>query len=278
MLEPSLVAEDWTPDMLRWRYKDWAGLGLNLEAMRLMAQLTQPRGDGQRTYPIDASPMLDIMRYMTTLLEQQRLRPGSPAPEKGLWWCCQLFLHKMIGTQVQSCVPPAATKGHAEQPDRGPWMSSWLGIAAASHVYFYSVLYFQYTEQTARRHVILRILSMVDRDVRSGDPAGGGVAVNGPGPSAWDFWLWKAFLGAFSLAEAVREGVVDPVDPTVETLRLSFRYCIRRWSKETGVDAWEDATAVLKRVGWPASHSEPEVARRTWEQGFAEDRVPPIFS
>jgi hypothetical protein len=256
--------------MFQWRYTDIVSVGLSLEVMRLMSSFSRPSADGRCPRPVDTLPMLEIMRDLTAFVDWQSLKPDSRMREKGAWTCGQLHLHKLVEAHVRSyeeAAPPDEV-GHERdgtQPAHSrPWMSSWLGIASTGNLYYYSVVRLQHAEQPALHRIILRNLAILDWDVRTTEPTAWGV--EDLDCSIRDFWLWKAFIGAFTLTKIVHEGVVNAEDPAVRALRLSFYRHIRRWREGLGVNCWDDVRATLKRVVWPTAYLRPGAAEATWAE------------
>lgn len=82
-----------------------------------------------------------------------------------------------------------------------------------------------------------------------------------------DFWLWKAFMGAFALSRAEHDGdaVLDNNRSLFKPLRDTFDARVRQWAAAANVAKWADARRALMRIVWPVEFLEPGVAEGVWE-------------
>jgi hypothetical protein len=273
---PPLI-KDLTLAMVQWRKDEPEGLAVGLKTMRLMADFCSPSAKNQEPVRIDTSAMLEIMREMTAIMDQQRLEPFSNVPRNRVWTYGggQRHLNLLVEAHVLSytaALPQDAVAedvgGRRSQPARRSWMSSWCGYAAASHLYAYSVLGLQDAEQPAIGCLARRSLAHVEREVVQTEHE---VWSAEGDRSMRDYWFWKAFTAAFALARFVRNEVLDAETASLRALRSSLYRSIRHWKQTTQAKGWGDARAALTRVVWPAAYLRPGAAEAVWVEVFTQD-------
>jgi hypothetical protein len=254
------IEEDSTMAMLAWRERDIA-IHLNLESMRLLADFCRPGFQSMRPRPVDAAILLESIRSITAMLDQQTLEPA--ARRANIWQPGMVYMNRMIETHIRSYVGAGDEDGRKPAP-LGPYACDWLGIISASHLYFQSVARIHGCEQPAIGRIILRTLAGLDRNLQMTE-ADVWAADGDADERTRGFWFWKAFLGAFTVGYNVRQGLFAAAEKRrVEALRASFFRAMKRWMTETEAMGWDDARAALRMVAWPAAYLTPGVSEAVW--------------
>jgi hypothetical protein len=125
-------------------------------------------------------------------------------------------------------------------------------MCAASSLYMHSVLELWNGGEAIDARLFQRFLFILNRDLCQS------VSTLGLNDST-NFWLWRAFLGAYSIAKQ-QAGIHDLL---LDVLQRDFTGHVDAWKSVTGLATWEEAHARLVSVAWPAS-MDYETGRRVW--------------
>ncbi|CEL04211.1 hypothetical protein ASPCAL05342 [Aspergillus calidoustus] len=263
--------------MKTWHGLEHGGLDTRLKAMRLFPYFFAPPPTDRRPRMIDASPVLDCLRTITTTVDWARMDP-SPAQLHHVWndgGPTKLLLdlvnshvasYARDGTHTASRSSPAGTTA-ADPPSesRTPVYSSWSGLSAAGELYIHSVLGIMNAGSPLECRLLHRVALILQRDVQQtrADLGGDGVVQS--------LWFWKVFLGGLALHRHVSvdvETVVRGCAGELEGLYRWFRGCAKGWSAVTGLSHWGDVQCVLARVTWPGvlPAGEVDYAAHAWAQ------------
>jgi hypothetical protein len=74
-----------------------------------------------------------------------------------------------------------------------------------------------------------------------------------------DFWFWRAFLGAYSIAKHQAQSY----DPALTGLQQAFSGFVESWKRTTGLALWEEVHDRLLSVAWPTSQAQ-ELGSNVW--------------
>jgi hypothetical protein len=100
--------------------------------------------------------------------------------------------------------------------------------------------------------LLRRFLSILKRDLDQS------IGLLGLGEGQ-DFWFWRAFLGAYSVAKHQAQSY----DPTLNSLQQAFGGFVKSWKRATGLALWEEVHNRLSTVAWPTSQAQ-ELGPNVW--------------
>ncbi len=150
--------------------------GMALASLRLILGFCSPAYEGKRPHAIDASALMDVLRSLSTFLDRWCVDASPDTPTHGIWSAeVGRVLYHLAETNVLSYreeeeEEEEAPPPHAEEEGRPgrrarKWMTSWRGIAIATHLYTYGALGIQHLEPPALRRLSRRLLVALERDV-----------------------------------------------------------------------------------------------------------------
>lgn len=138
-------------------------------------------------------------------------------------------------------------------------LSLWSGFCVAVGMYLTSILSIWNMGEPAEPRLLRHVLWILRRDLQGDLP---GLAATGK--EAQTLWLWKMFLGAFSLAHA-QETAGEEVEPD---LLAYFSGNIRAWSEVTGTTHWQEVRKRLTEIVWPSNFASEELAESLWNRSI----------
>ncbi|OBS22660.1 hypothetical protein FPOA_08993 [Fusarium poae] len=242
------VGEGATPEVMaamhdRFKFEA-GGVDLKLRSMELLPYFFAPLSSMRGFHDIDASPMIDCLLSLTEIFQLR-------APVEDERSVQQILL--IENTAVKLTV--AAIETHVEsmpgQDDRTRKKKSlrgldgsWSGLFIASHLYVHQILGLWTLDAPLEVKFHSHILGYLSWDLAKSDSCleqGSIVASN--------FWFWKAFVGAFSLARHIETDHAVALYP----LRRQFVKFIYKWSECAGIKTWKEAREILIGIVWPKS-------------------------
>lgn len=201
---------------------------------------------------VDVTAVVECLRTLTTTTEKLGELPYSDP----CWVWTEGSASRLDLAVVDAHIcslfdtgkPPSSTSGLT---------SSWTGTTAATGLYLHSVLGLWNAGEPMERRLFRRVVAMLLRDLQ-----------NCPDQErTGDFWFWKVFAGACSLARHE----VHAGDAVVGDLRRGFDGFVRSWSVAAGCVDWEAVRGRLARVCWPGG--EVSEAKCVWERAMRDGPV-----
>ena len=135
-------------------------------------------------------------------------------------------------------------------------------MVTSGGLYLYTALGVWNGPQAIYGRLLRSLLLILRRDLRQTETA----MIQGRYHS--EFWLWKAFIGAFALAKANDEdpGFTLRSDKELQALRKYFDRAIRTCSEVTGILEWRSAKSLLSSIVWPRDFQGEPLAEEVWEE------------
>ncbi|KAI9150058.1 Sterol regulatory element-binding protein [Paramyrothecium foliicola] len=255
---------------------------------------------------VDGRPILEALREATIDCDQRQVDKllSSPSSMKIERVTCAMRRHFMSMTcrvlsaadQIvknvdtrSSKLPPSPPASLSSSPSssaktapRKPMIASLTGIGTAAALFLHSVLEnynggfpVDMRLHTAVLLILRRDLTLCeDRNLRQDMMSASGETANR------DFWFWRVFAGAFSLAKAMEVALAAAAGATdlmaeaetrgmvkdLQDLEFCYDGFIQRYSEATGVLEWREAREVLAKVVWPEFEPSENMAQGLWER------------
>ncbi|KAF9774453.1 hypothetical protein IL306_007530 [Fusarium sp. DS 682] len=240
----------------RWKSQNVGNLEMRLNAMKLLPFFFAALPPSLQFHNIDASPLIDYLKHVTA--SRQTVKEDGYKCDPSWEWIEgseSRLLCATIGSHFSSLFEDDMfSSAHSSR-----YSTSWSGMCAASSLYMYSVLDLWNGGNPIDSCLVRRFLLIIKRDLDQ--------TVNTLGlDDSTDFWLWRAFLGAYSIAkhEARSHG-----SSSLDDLERAFASHIETWKNVTGLKLWEEAYARLATVAWPASEDK-ELGPSVWKSTIEE--------
>ncbi|KAH7131665.1 hypothetical protein B0J13DRAFT_610754 [Dactylonectria estremocensis] len=231
----------------QWRSQDIGSFEALLKIIRLL-----PYFGGLPTkkafHPIDGLPMIECLRVLTTSTTSAKLDCGNDDP-------CPIWADGSASRLTLELM-----KSHISSLDDDRDVifgslvclpTSWCGISITSGLYLHSVLELcnggNPIDARLFRYLILMLMRDLRREIHETDARG-----------LSDFWFWKAFVGAFSLAKRQ----LYEYNETLEGIQYAFNGYIQGWRDNSNVTQWTEAKNRLLRIAWTA---DVPLADTVWE-------------
>ncbi|CAG1964739.1 unnamed protein product [Fusarium graminearum] len=242
------VGEEAPPEVMAAmhdRYKvEAGGMDLKLRSMEMIPYFFAPLSSMRGFCDIDASTMIKCLLSMTEIC-QLRAPATDEKPVQQLVWlegAAVKWILAAIETHVESM--PWQDDRTRKEISPGGMKSSWSGLFIATQLYVHQVLGLWILDAPLEVKFHSHILAYLSWDLARGEScleAGSTVASN--------FWFWKAFVGAFSLARHIETDHAVALYP----LRRQFVRLLYKWSEATGIKTWKEAREILIGIVWPRS-------------------------
>ncbi|EXK28367.1 hypothetical protein FOXG_20189 [Fusarium oxysporum f. sp. lycopersici 4287] len=232
-----------------WKTQNIGHLEMRLNAMKLLPFFFAALPSSTQFHSIDASPLIDCLKHVTT--STQTVREDRYKCDPSWEWIegsDSRLLCATIGSHFSSLFhDDMFSSAHSSK-----YSISWSGMCAASSLYMHSVLELWNGGKAIDARLLRRFLSILSRDLSQS------VSTLGLNDST-DFWLWRAFLGEYSIAKQQ----ANNHDPLLDGLQRAFTGYVDAWKRVTGLTLWEEAHACLVTVAWPATMNY-ETGRGVW--------------
>ncbi|GKU06706.1 unnamed protein product [Fusarium langsethiae] len=242
------VGEDTTPEVMAAmhdRYKvEAGGIDLKLRSMEMLPYFFAPLSSMRGFRDIDPFPMIDCLLSLTDISQLRGPATDEKCVQQLLW--LEGTAVKLVVASIEAHVesmPGQSDKHHKEKSSDG-MKSSWSGLFIAAELYVHQVLGLWTLDVPLEVKFHSHTLGYLSWDLDRSHSC-----LEAGSTAASNFWFWKAFVGAFSLArhiETDRQVVLYP-------LRRQFIKLIYKWSEATGIKTWEEAREVLVSIVWPKS-------------------------
>ncbi|KAH7009930.1 hypothetical protein EDB80DRAFT_714103 [Ilyonectria destructans] len=254
-LEPSEVESL----MHKWHLEEVDGLETRLKSMTLFPAFFSPPPPRTVFQDIDGLPIIETLRQMTKMVTLSRRRDcvspsgnGEPLDQVWLEGAPTRMLLAFVNLHSQSMSHSGKMMMVCNASDY--MMASWSGVFSAASLYLQAVLVLWNAGQPLEPRLHRRVLLILKQDLDRLD------YMEEPGNAvASDFWLWRAFLGAFSLARHHK-----CTQEMVQTLQPYFEDLIGRWILKTGITVWAKAKERLALIVWPDGFRHDDVAEAVW--------------
>lgn len=244
--------------MHRWHKEELGGLETRLKSMRLFPSFFNVPPAGTAFGNVDGSPFIECLRQFSSMADA-RNRSDSPAQYNVGGRLDQIWLEgaatRLLLAMVSSHVQSTTTKRKKPKQTPDKLTVSWSGASAAIGLYLNPILGIFNAGQPLEDRLHRRVLFILKGDLDRDDYI--------PGPNrdaASDYWFWRAFLGAFSIAKHERCGKAD----LSRAFRQSFDGFVGEWAGRMGVRRWDEARGCLEAVVWPSDFGDDALAEEVW--------------
>ncbi|KLP03393.1 uncharacterized protein FFB20_02172 [Fusarium fujikuroi] len=232
-----------------WKTQNIGHLEMRLDAMKLLPFFFAALSSTTQFHSIDASPLIDCLKHVTTSTQTVREDRYKCDPS---WEWIEGSDSRLLCATISSHFSSLFHDDMFSSVQSSKYSTSWSGMCAASSLYMHSVLELWNGGESIDARLFRRFLCILNRDLRQS------VSTLGLNDSM-DFWLWRAFLGAYSIAKQQAK----THDPLLDNLQGTFTGYVDAWKKVAGLSVWEQAHACLVSVAWPASMNY-ETGRSVW--------------
>ncbi|KAI1022361.1 hypothetical protein LB505_007279 [Fusarium chuoi] len=233
-----------------WKTQNIGHLEMRLNAMKLLPFFFAALPSTTQFHSIDASPLIDCLRHVTTSTQTVREDRYKCDPS---WEWIEGSDSRLLCATIGSHFSSLFNDDMFSSARSSKYSTSWSAMCAASSLYMHSVLELWNGGESIDARLFRRFLCILNRDLSQS------VSTLGLNDSA-DFWLWRAFLGAYSIAK--QQARVH--DPLLDGLQGAFSGYVDAWKNVAGLSVWEEAHACLVSVAWPASMNY-ETGRSVWK-------------
>ncbi|KAF5237871.1 hypothetical protein FANTH_10585 [Fusarium anthophilum] len=232
-----------------WKTQNIGHLEMRLNAMKLLPFFFAALPSSTRFHNIDASPLIDCLKHVTTSTQTVREDRYKCDPS---WEWIEGSDSRLLCATIGSHFSSLFHDDMFSSVHSSKYSTSWSGMCAASSLYMHSVLELWNGVEPMDAHLLRRLLCILNRDL------GQSVSTLGLNDST-DFWIWRAFLGAYSIAKQK----ANSHGPLLDGLQRAFTGYVEAWTRVTGLALWEEAHARLVSVAWPANMNY-ETGRSVW--------------
>lgn len=251
--------------MKLWHGREYGGLDTRLKAMRMFPHFFSPPPTNRQARLIDASPIVDCLKFITETVCQFRMNPTIENLDR-IW--NDGGPTKLLLVLVTSHVSSFAKDEEGTNPPdnkhslRYALQSSWSGISAAIELYMHSVLNITNRGDPIECQLLYRILMIMKHDIHQtrNEVTSGQRSVCG------SFWFWKVCTGALALARSQywHAGLNKKATRTMRCSCLAdinelskwFSDCAQTWAAVTGTQQWKNVEPVLAQIAWPCEPGE----------------------
>ncbi|KAF4969020.1 hypothetical protein FSARC_3674 [Fusarium sarcochroum] len=239
-----------------WKTQNVGHLEMRLNAMKLLPFFFAALSPSTQFHNIDASPLIDCLRNVT--ISTQTANEDRYKCDPNWEWVEgseSRLLCATIGSHFSSLFEDDMTFSSSQ----ARYSISWSGMCAASSLYLHSVLELWNGGEPMESCLFRRFLSILKRDLdQTIDTLGS--------DDSSDFWLWRAFLGAYSIARY--QARVH--DPALADLESEFSDFVETWKRKTGLTLWEEAQIALVSVAWPL-HQPHDLGSDVWKRAIEQE-------
>ena len=224
--------------------------------MRLFPFFFSPISPGRRPQLVDIRHIIRCLQEITQIFELRYLGLAGEANNVSashLWdsGCPSRLLLAAIDAHIKSISQRPLP---LEQQQDG-LLSSWSGICVVVGLYLTSVLGVWNRGFPVESRLFHHILLILRRDLQ-----GTTAVLTSKDVAAKDLWVWKAFIGAFSLAHA--KSIVGKAEN--QALVTEFSDDVLFWARATGNVQWAQARKRLAGIAWPAEFQRDTLAELVW--------------
>ncbi|CAJ0542479.1 Ff.00g000990.m01.CDS01 [Fusarium sp. VM40] len=232
-----------------WKTQNIGHLEMRLNAMKLLPFFFAALPSTAKFHDIDASPLVDCLRHVTTSTQTVKEDRYKCDPS---WEWIEGSESRLLCATIGSHFSSMFEDDMSTSLSSSRYRTSWSGMCAASSLYLHSVLDLWNGGSPMEPRLLLRFLSILKRDLdQSIDLLGSN--------AGQDFWFWRAFLGAYSIAKHQAQSH----DPTLNSLQQAFGGFVESWKRATGLALWGEVHDRLSSVAWPTNQGQ-ELGPNVW--------------
>ncbi|KAF4988101.1 hypothetical protein FGRMN_9967 [Fusarium graminum] len=225
-----------------WKTQNVGHLEMRLDAMKLLPFFFAALPSTTKFHDIDASPLIECLKHVTTSTQTAKEDRYKCDPN---WEWVEGSESRLLCATIGSHFSSMFEDDLSWSLDSCKYRTSWSGMCAALSLYLHSVLHLWDGGNPMEPRLLRRFLSILRRDLES--------SINMLElHESRDFWLWRAFLGAFSIVRHQAQCH----DPVLYDLRKAFFGFVMSWKKVTGLALWEEARNCLESVAWPVGQAQ----------------------
>jgi hypothetical protein len=232
-----------------WKTQNIGHLEMRLNAMKLLPFFFAALPSSIQFHNIDASPLVDCLKHVTTSTQTVREDRYKCDPS---WEWIEGSDSRLLCATISSHFSSLFHDDMFSSAHSSKYSISWSGMCAASSLYMHSVLELWNGGEPMDARLFRRFLSILNRDLSQTFST---LGLN----DSTDFWFWRAFLGAYSIAKQQAHGR----DPFLDGHQRAFAGYVEAWKSVTGLTLWEEAHASLVSTAWPAIMNY-ETGRSVW--------------
>jgi hypothetical protein len=246
--------------MHSWHVMEPGGLETRLQALQMFPHFF---GSTKTIKCLHRSDAWESIRYLRIITEAVDIRNSdvSGKSSENVWVegaPTKLLLEFMM-SHVQSLTErenASLVQDQLSVMNKIP--TTWTGLVATSSLYFYNILNIANDGKPVPIPLLRRLLISGQEDIEL-------TAENMREPLEGirtDFWFWKIFIGAISLARGqkytdIRENsstLSNQAKPPrwLRSLLSWYNSRIKSWSEATAITDWVQVKAVLSRIAWPS--------------------------
>ncbi|OKL56627.1 hypothetical protein UA08_08213 [Talaromyces atroroseus] len=269
-LNPTLYSRHMDPKEIahlihQWHTQEVTGILPRLRAMNLFPSFLSPISPEVQIKKIDVQPILGCMQEITDAFELRysELYYGTGCALPYHLWASggpSKLLSAVIGAHISSITAHTNENLRSSEGIK----SSWTGICVAVGLYLTSVLGVWNQGYPAENRLLHHILRILRHDLEDSLAE---VMINGT--AAQDLWLWKAFLGALSLAHVVTAAGVGVCDARLWNLVPDFNHYIQIWAGTTRISMWQNARHRLENIVFPTHFQREGLAKELWNRALS---------
>ncbi|KAF4341849.1 hypothetical protein FBEOM_4165 [Fusarium beomiforme] len=238
----------------RWKSQNVGHLEMRLNAMKLLPYFFAALPSSTQFHSIDASHLIDCLKHVTTSTQTVKQDRYKCDPS---WEWIEGSESRLLCATIGSHFSSLFEDEMFSLTHSSRYSTSWSGMCAASSLYMHSVLDLWNGGNPIDSRLIRRFLFIIKRDL---DQTISTLGLN----DSTDFWLWRAFLGAYSIEKHQARGH----DSSFDDLQRDFSSHLETWKDVTGLNLWEEAYARLVTVAWPTEDN--ELGPRVWKSAIQE--------
>ncbi|CAG9955425.1 unnamed protein product [Clonostachys rosea f. rosea IK726] len=203
---------------------------------------------------IDGLPFIECLRSLTALVGSV---DPSQNPTVSRWLQMEASVSKLLVALTNSHAASLPCDNRKETTgcliDAKGLTSSWCSIAITSELYLTAVLGLWNAGKPLERRLLRILFYTLVRDIAQH-------AKNwSTSSNSSDFWFWKHFVAAYSLAWHQSH----EYDEALHEAEEFFDHSIRTWSEAHHIRQWEYAYHRLLNISWPQDQTQI-LARTVW--------------
>ncbi|RFN45598.1 hypothetical protein FIE12Z_10152 [Fusarium flagelliforme] len=237
-----------------WKTKNVGHLEMRLDAMKLLPFFFAILPSSTKFHNIDASPLVEHLKHVTISTQTASEDRYKCDPS---WEWIEGSESRLLCATISSHFSSMFEDGMFSSPSSAKYSISWSGMCAASSLYMHNVLELWDGGEPMDSSLLRRFLCIMKKDLEE--------TLDTLGSSdASDFWLWRAFLGMYSITK--HQACIH--DPTLDNIADVYHGFVETWKMVTGITLWEDVHQRLISVAWPDRRGhelEPSVWGRVLE-------------
>jgi len=220
-----------------WKTKNVGHLEMRLNAMKLLPFFFAVLPPSTQFHNIDASPLIEHLKHVTMSTQTASEDRYKCDPS---WEWIEGSESRLLCATISSHFSSMFEGGMFSTPSCAKYSISWSGMCAASSLYMHNVLELWDGGEPMDSGLLRRFLCIMKKDLEQ--------TLGSLGSSdASDFWLWRAFLGMYSIAK--HQACAH--DPTLDDIADFYHGFVETWKMVTGITLWEDVHQRLISVAWP---------------------------